>query len=193
VTGDIVDSAEHHSWIIPLLGRLEWKIAAFAILGNHDSWRDEKVIRRRLTRLGMTVLANTWQQLDVRSRPMIVIGHEGPWFMPIPDLGACPPSLSASPGRGVFRLCLSHTPDNIAWAKQQHIDLVLAGHVHGGQIRVPLLGSLFVPSRYSRYYDCGSFHEPPTLMHVSRGLAGQHPLRFNCRPEVTCIVLRTTT
>lgn len=182
VTGDVVDSDRHHNWIIPILGQLKWNIAAFAILGNHDSWLDEHMIRRRLRRIGMDVLGNGWRQIDVRGEPLIVIGNEVPWFTPIPDLAACP--------EGIFRLCLSHTPDHIGWAKKHHIDLVLAGHVHGGQIRVPLYGSVFVPSRYGRHYDCGSFWEPPTLMHVSRGLAGQHPLRFNCRPEVTCIVLR---
>jgi predicted MPP superfamily phosphohydrolase len=92
--------------------------------------------------------------------------------------------------QGIFRLCLSHTPDNIRWARTNKIDLVLAGHVHGGQIRLPVLGSVFVPSRYSRKYDCGTFYEAPTVMHVGRGLSGQHPLRFFCKPEVTRIVLR---
>jgi predicted MPP superfamily phosphohydrolase len=182
LTGDVVDSATHHRWIIPVLGRLRWRVAALAILGNHDSWRDVAVIRRRLRRVGMCVLGNGWEKIEVRGEPLVVIGHEGPWIGPPPDLRQCPPD--------VFRLCLSHTPDNIKWARRHGIDLVLAGHVHGGQIRFPLVGSVFVPSRYSRKYDCGTFDEPPTLMHVSRGLAGQHPLRFNCRPEVTLLVLR---
>ena len=113
---------------------------------------------------------------------MIVIGHEGPWFRPAPDLSACPADG--------FRFCLSHTPDNLPWAKQNHIDLVLAGHVHGGQIRLPGTGSIFVPSRFSRRYDMGIYQEGPTVMHVSRGLAGEFPLRFNCRPEVTLVVLQ---
>lgn len=75
------------------------------------------------------------------------------------------------------------------WARQHGIDLMLAGHNHGGQIRFPLVGSVFVPSRYSRRYDRGTFAEPPTVLHVSRGLAGQHPLRYNCRPEVTKLIL----
>jgi len=182
LTGDVVDSDRHHRWIVPLLGRLRWNVGAFAILGNHDSWRDVTLIRRRLRRVGMTVLDNRWQQIDVRGQPMIVAGHEGPWFTPEPDLGNCPDD--------VFRLLLSHTPDHIAWARKRKIDLMLAGHVHGGQIRLPLLGSVFVPSRYSRKYDCGTFYESPTVMHVGRGLAGQHPLRFFCKPEVTRIVLR---
>lgn len=184
LTGDIVDSKWHHRWIVPVLGRLCWNIGAFGILGNHDSWHEVTKIRRRMGRVGVRVLGNTWEQIDVRGEPIVVIGHEGPWFKPAPDLSNCP--------RGPFRLCLSHTPDNIRWARDHGVDLVLAGHVHGGQIRVPGLGSLFVPSRYSRRYDCGVFFEPPTLMYVSRGLSGQHPLRFFCRPEVTWLVLRTT-
>jgi uncharacterized protein len=182
LTGDIVDSDWHHRWIVSVLGRLRCNIAAYGILGNHDSWRDVSQIRRRLRRIGMHVLANTWETLDVRGEPMTVIGHEGPWFQPAPDLAGVPDN--------VFRLCLSHTPDNITWARRHHIDLVLAGHVHGGQIRLPLLGSVFVPSRFSRQYDCGTFWRPPTVMHVGRGLAGQHPLRFFCNPEVTRITLR---
>lgn len=182
LTGDVVDSEWHHRWVVPVLGKLRWNVGAFAILGNHDSWQDVTLIRRRLRRTGMTVLGNGWRQIDVRGEPMIVIGHEGPWFTPIPDLTACP--------AGIFRLCLSHTPDNLPWARANRIDLMLAGHVHGGQIRLPVLGSVFVPSRFSRRYDCGTFYEAPTVMHVGRGLAGQHPLRFFCKPEVTRIVLR---
>lgn len=182
LTGDVVDSSWHHRWIMPVLGRLRWNCAAFAILGNHDAWRNPVVIRRRLAKARMTVLGNSWQTIEVRGQPMAVIGHEGPWFKPIPDLSAVP--------ENIFRLLLSHTPDNISWARRHAIDLMLAGHVHGGQIRLPLIGSLFVPSRYSRKYDCGTFYKAPTVMHVSRGLAGRHPLRFNCRPEVTRIILR---
>jgi predicted MPP superfamily phosphohydrolase len=182
VTGDIADSVHHQRWIVPVLGRLRWRIAAFAILGNHDHWFDTPFIRRRLRRIGMQVLANNWQQLEVRGEPLVVIGHEGPWLKPAPDLSACPV--------GPFRLCLSHTPDNIRWAQKAGVDLMLSGHVHGGQIRVPLFGSLLVPSRYGRRYDCGTFDEKPTILQVSRGLSGDHPLRYLCRPEITRLTLR---
>jgi predicted MPP superfamily phosphohydrolase len=182
ITGDFVDTDQHHRWVVPVLGRLRWRLAGFAILGNHDAWRDPVLVRRRLRRIGLRVLGNGWETLEVRGAPMIVIGHEGPWFGPPPDVTTCPTDG--------FRLCLSHTPDNIGWAKRHHIDLVLAGHVHGGQIRLPVTGSIFVPSRYSRRYDTGTFHEGSTVMHVSRGLAGEVPLRYNCRPEVTLVVLR---
>jgi uncharacterized protein len=181
VTGDIVDDSAHHRWIVPVLGRLKWKIAAFAILGNHDSWYDVDLIRRRVRRCKIQMLGNSWTQIDVRGEPLVVIANETPWFTPEPDLRDCP--------EGPFRLCLSHTPDHIAWARDHQIDLMLAGHVHGGQVRLPMFGSLVVPSRYGRKYDGGTYDEPPTVLHVSRGLSGQEPLRINCRPEVTKLIL----
>jgi predicted MPP superfamily phosphohydrolase len=180
-TGDLIDSAWHHRWILPILGRLRWKVAGLSILGNHDMWWEPSLIRRRLTKVGFKDVGNTWKKIDVRGEPLIVVGHEGPWIRPAPDLKDCPADI--------FRLCLSHTPDNIAWAQRHRMDLMLSGHVHGGQIRFPLIGSLYVPSRYSRKYDCGTFYEAPTVLHVGRGLAGKHPLRFHCRPEVTRLVL----
>jgi predicted MPP superfamily phosphohydrolase len=182
LTGDVVDSAHHHRWVLPVLGRLRWRVAAFAVLGNHDSWYEPERTRRRLRRLGMTVLGNDWAVLEIRGQRLIVLGHEGPWFRPTPDLAECP-------AEG-FRLCLSHTPDNLAWARRHHVDLMLAGHNHGGQIRLPLLGSVFVPCRSGRAYDGGPFFAAPTLLHVSRGLGGQAPVRYGCRPEVTRLVLK---
>jgi predicted MPP superfamily phosphohydrolase len=182
LTGDIVDSKWHHRWVLPILGRLRCRYGAFAILGNHDSYHDATLCRRRLCRLGMEVLDNRWVRREVRGEPLTVIGHEGPWFRPAPDLSACPADG--------FRLCLSHTPDNLPWARRNGVDLMLAGHNHGGQIRFPLVGSVLVPSRLGRRFDCGSYYRAPTLLHVSRGLSGQSPLRYNCRPEVTRIELR---
>jgi len=182
LTGDYVDSKHHHRWLLPVLGRLRWRIAAFAILGNHDTWFDMAMIRRRITRLGIRVLANSWQVIEVRGQKLVVIGNEEPWLTPAPDLGNCPP--------GAFRLCLSHTPDNLAWARQHRVNLMLAGHNHGGQIRFPLFGSLLVPSKYGCRYDCGTFHEPPTVLHVSRGLGARQPIRLLCKPEVTKLILK---
>ena len=182
VTGDYVDSDEHRRWIVPMLRRLRWREAAFAILGNHDQWYEPPKIRRRLERLGMYVLGNSWTEITLHGQPMVVIGNEGPWYKP--------PTGSIGAPRERFRLCLSHTPDNIPWARREGIDLMLCGHVHGGQIRVPVIGSIIVPSRYGRRYDCGTFAEGPTVMHVSRGLGAEQPLRFNCAPEVTLIRLQ---
>jgi predicted MPP superfamily phosphohydrolase len=183
ITGDVADSAHHHTWIAPLLGRLRWKERAFAILGNHDHRHDVALIRGELRALGFLVPENSWLEVEVRGERLAVIGHEGPWLQPAPDLADCP----SEP----FRLCLSHTPDHMAWARRQGIDLVLAGHVHGGQIRIPPFGSILVPSRCGRRYDAGAYEEGGTLLYVSRGISGEHPVRYNCRPEVTLLTLRS--
>jgi hypothetical protein len=67
---------------------------------------------------------------------------------------------------------------------------MLAGHTHGGQIRLPVIGPMVSPSRFGVRYASGVFHEAPTLMHVSRGISGLDPIRINCLPEVTKIILR---
>jgi predicted MPP superfamily phosphohydrolase len=181
LTGDIVDSDRHHRWIVPILGRLRWKVAGFAILGNHDHRLDTSVIRRRLRRIGFQVLANTVAELEVHGVPMRVIGHEGPWLQPEPQwLGR----------DDTFQICLSHTPDNIEWARQKQVDVMLSGHVHGGQIRVPVVGPVFMPSVYGRRYDQGVFQCDPTLLIVSRGLSGEHTVRYHCCPEVGLVTLR---
>jgi predicted MPP superfamily phosphohydrolase len=185
ITGDIVDTDTHHEWIAPILGQLRWNVGAFAILGNHDWWQDQWKVRECLRHVGFRVLGNSWEQIDVRGEKLTLIGHEGPWFQPGPDLSSCP--------AGAFRLLLSHTPDNIRWARRRNVSLMLSGHNHGGQIRLPVFGSIFVPSKYSRRFDMGTFYEPPTLLHVNRGLSGKEPLRFRCNPQVTRIVLRKST
>src|SRR5205823_3615016 len=62
-TGDLVDSDRHYRWILPVLGKLRWRIAGFAVLGNHDSWHEPAMLRRRLRRCGYRVLDNRWEQI----------------------------------------------------------------------------------------------------------------------------------
>ncbi len=69
---------------------------------------------------------------------------------------------------------------------------MLAGHTHGGQVRFPLVGPIVCPSWHGTKYASGFFHEPPTLLHVSRGTGSYFPYRLNCRPEITKLVLRRT-
>jgi predicted MPP superfamily phosphohydrolase len=183
VSGDIIDHDKYLDWIDPVFGPLRWNVAALAILGNHDWWLDFQGVRKHFASLGMQVISNRWTTIDVRGEKLIAIGHEGPWFRPPPDLTGCPDA---------FRLLVSHTPDNVGWAKRNNCRLMLSGHNHGGQIRLPVVGSMFVPSFYSRRYDMGAFHEPPTVLHVNRGLSGKQAIRFLCRPQVSRIVLKSS-
>jgi predicted MPP superfamily phosphohydrolase len=91
-----------------------------------------------------------------------------------------------------FLLLVSHTPDNFHWAVREGYDLVLSGHTHGGQVRLPLIGPVFAPSLHGTRYASGTFARGSTMLHVSRGVSGIHPLRWFCRPEISLLTLRTT-
>ncbi|MCE9561663.1 MAG: metallophosphoesterase [Planctomycetes bacterium] len=179
--GDYVDTDSHHTWIPPVLGRLAATEAKLAILGNHDRHHHPTQVRDELTAAGYTVFGNSWQVVTIRGVSCVVVGHEGPWFAPPPDLSGAPP--------GLFRLCLSHTPDNFYWGIRNRIGLMLCGHVHGGAIRVPVIGSIFVPSVYGRRFDYGIFEKRGMVMVVNRGLSGKEPVRIRCNPQVMRVKL----
>jgi predicted MPP superfamily phosphohydrolase len=180
--GDFVDTVAHHAWIGPILGKLKATGAKLAVLGNHDEARRPEGVRAALTDAGYTVLGNRWCEITIRGLPCVAIGHEGPWFRPAPNLEAAPV--------GPFRICVSHTPDNFYWAQAHGVGFMVSGHVHGGAIRVPLIGSIFVPSIYGRRFDQGVFEENGTAMVVSRGVSGKEPLRFRCNPQAIFVTLR---
>ena len=182
LAGDFVDTLKHHEWIAPVLGPLRWKECGLAVLGNHDTPCEPERVRDELAGLGYRVLGNRWDTVTIRGVPCIAVGHEGPWFAP-------PPEVSAAPA-GPFRLCVSHTPDNVYWGNANGIDLMLSGHVHGGQVRLPVIGSIFVPSLHSRRFDMGVFDVRGTTLVVSRGLSGKEPLRFRCHPQVMRLTLK---
>jgi predicted MPP superfamily phosphohydrolase len=79
------------------------------------------------------------------------------------------------------------------WASRHDGDLLLAGHTHGGQIRLPIVGPVLSPSNIDVHYSCGVFQSGPLISHVSRGISGKLPLRYNCPPEITKLVLRPAT
>jgi predicted MPP superfamily phosphohydrolase len=101
-------------------------------------------------------------------------------------------ALEGVPDTGLTVL-LYHSPDLILEASTHQVDLVLSGHTHGGQIRLPVLGPVVTSSRYGRKYASGLFQEGDTTMYVSRGLGfegGRLPrARFLCRPEIVSIEL----
>ncbi len=183
-TGDLLDDPQLLAWLPETLGRLTAPRGQYFILGNHDWYLDSPTIRRELERLGWTDLAGRCVSLNkpAAAAPVVLCGDETPWMGTHPD----PSSVSAES----FRILLSHTPDNITWARQQRIDLMLSGHTHGGQIRLPILGPIYSPSRFGCRYSAGVFWLAPTLLHVSRGLSGREPIRYNCPPELTKLVLK---
>jgi predicted MPP superfamily phosphohydrolase len=126
--------------------------------------------------------------LEIRGESLLLAGNELPWIAPAADLSRTGPPLAEG---GAARILLAHTPDQIEWARAFDIDLMLCGHTHGGQIRLPWVGAIFAPSRQGVKFDCGVFEFMPTVLHVTRGIAGKLPLRWNCAPEIVLLTLRS--
>ena len=181
VTGDVIDDDEVITWIEPILGRLEARLRKIAILGNHDEDHQPAAILGELTRAGFETLEGTWATIESDGATIAIGGTSAPWG-PDVDPAAMP--------EADFRILLSHSPDRFYRAARWGIDLVLSGHNHGGQIRLPLVGAVFMPSVYSRRFDRGFFRRGRTLMYASDGVAGMHPVRYGCPPEITRFVLR---
>lgn len=189
ITGDLVDDAAYIDWIPETLGRLESRYGSFVVLGNHDLKVKQHVgrLRSTLDTAGLRYLGGRSQVLRVGGAELLLAGNELPWFPPAANVNSFPPEQAAARR---FRLLLAHSPDQYAWARRHDFDLMLAGHNHGGQYRLPWLGPLLAPSHYGVRYASGVFHEPPTVLHVGRGVSAQQPFRFNCPPEVTRLVLQ---
>lgn len=186
-SGDLLDRDECVEWLPTTLGPLKAPLGCWFILGNHDWYLDEVHARDRLREIGWQDATYGPHQVPWRGGQLLIGGDETPWM----GRPACFPSRDNVPSHVApeFRILLSHTPDNLLRAKSQGVGLMLSGHNHGGQVVLPLIGPVFSPSRYGCRYAGGSFWEPPTLLHVSRGLSGRHPLRWRCRPEITVIEL----
>lgn len=180
ITGDVVDDEETVAWIEPVLGRLTARLGKFAILGNHDYAHHAGSILHELNRAGFETLEGGWTTLDIEGATLAVGGTSAPWG-PSFEPGDVP--------EADFRILLSHSPDQFPNARKWGMDFVLAGHNHGGQVRLPLIGPIFMPSKYSRRFDRGFFRSGPTLMYVSEGIGGKHPVRFGCKPEIARFVL----
>ncbi len=178
-TGDLIDNPQLEHWIPETLGRLAAPLGCYFILGNHDWNHEPDIPRRRLSELGWIDVSSRVNVISIQNRRMAIGGDETPWMGTRPEF-----SMDAD-----FRMLLSHTPDNIPFARRQQVDLMLAGHNHGGQVRLPIIGPVFSPSWYGCRYASGHFWESPTFLSVSRGLSGLHPYRFRCRPEITRLTL----
>ncbi|MBC7262835.1 MAG: hypothetical protein H5T64_00580 [Chloroflexi bacterium] len=88
-------------------------------------------------------------------------------------------------------IVLAHSPDFVQEAGVEKVDLMLSGHTHGGQVRLPFLGAFHVPSSLGPQYSQGLFRFGETQLYVNRGLGWTGiPVRFLCQPEITLITLR---
>ena len=173
-TGDIIEKSQYVDEALELLSGV--KSPMFGVPGNHDYWAQVPFtpIFRCFANTGGAWLLN--QRVHIAGGQIEVTGftlnHQ---YMP-----------PVQPKPGVKNILLMHYP---VWANQlggQKFDLILAGHSHGGQVRLPLLGPIFIPHDVGDY-DMGLFQTPAGPLYVNPGIGylDNFAVRFNCRPEIT--------
>ncbi|MEC9097060.1 MAG: metallophosphoesterase, partial [Planctomycetota bacterium] len=181
LTGDVLDDKAKLSWVTDLVSDLNAKIGCFFVLGNHDvRHAQDEELRKKIQSCGWQDLGGRTLSLEIHGQQVVLAGNELPW------IGEAPECSSA---KSAFSICAVHTPDQFRWGRKQGFDLMLAGHAHGGQIRLPFIGPVICPSVHGVRYASGVFASGENLLHVSRGISGLQPLRWRCRPELTQLIL----
>jgi len=169
------------------LAKLRAPLGAIAVLGNHDYWTDPDVVAHLLRETaGARVLKNQTELIERSGEYLAIAGLDDP-VTQNDDLGrtlaAVPPSCPV--------VLLSHTPDIAPEAAEAGVDLVLAGHTHGGQVVLPWIGPPIVNSKYGKRFAAGLAEVDGTKVYTSRGVGmAIVPIRVNCPPEVALITLR---
>lgn len=154
----------------------------YAVLGNHDYWSSVDDIQRELGARGVKFLTNE----SVLLRGALPLAGIDEIYRGKPDVGKAFEKIEPV----TACIAISHHPDIIDLVESRRIDLLLCGHTHGGQIRVPFFGSIVVPSRHEGGYAAGFHRVRNVLMYVSRGIGAIPPVRILCRPEVATFTLR---
>lgn len=163
------------------LARLDARLGTFAVLGNHDHWRNAAEARRVLAAAGITILDNE----AVAAGPLAIGGLDDD-FTGRADLARTIAAMERLRGP---KLLLSHSPDPFPDVPDE-IGLMLAGHTHCGQIAPPLIGPLATMSEHGRRYACGIVREDGKTLIVSAGLGTSVlPLRMGARPDMWLIAL----
>ena len=178
ITGDFVTKLEFISHVPGILEAAASRLGVFAILGNHDYWAGAGRVADAVRSAGVALLHNGCQRVHVGNDGHVLIcGCEDPWGE----------SRWQSPciADGEMVLALTHTADNIYHLNQAGVTAVFAGHYHAGQVKIPVLGSLVVPSRYGRRFDHGHFVVNGTHLFVTSGIGAAMPsFRVYCQPDI---------
>lgn len=194
LTGDyITDGPFPSSFAEKRIGRCTEMLAAitaplrYAVLGNHDALVNPDAVADNLQSHGIPVLANRYVPLERQGQRI--------WLSGIEDACVQRPDLQAAvPTRGVRQqepvILLGHEPDFADVVAKHGVDLMLSGHTHGGQIRIPFMRPHFLPELGDKYVE-GLFAIDQMQLYVNRGIGTVGvPLRFRCRPELTLITLQ---
>jgi hypothetical protein len=186
--GDYVSRADAitHS-LVEVFRNIRAPLGVFAVLGNHDYWTNAPKVLQLFDAAGVRFLTNEHAIIHRDGQPLCIAG--------VDDLMAGRPDLAtalANVEPNVPRLLLCHNPDYLdRMPRDLRVDLALCAHTHGGQVRLPLLGPPILPVN-NRAYAEGLVRAPSCPAYVTRGLGMVSiPVRFNCRPELPLITLRS--
>ena len=194
ITGDFLIGHDHadisqqavDDLIVGLSGLTD-AIPTFAVLGNHDYWTDPDTVRSILKFSGITDLTNTVFTLRREDENLHLCGVDDIWegqarlddvLAKLKDNGAA--------------ILLAHEPDFAdTSAATGRFDLQLSGHTHGGQVVIPLMGPPVLPYM-GRKYPSGLYRVGKMFQYTNRGVGmARLPLRINCPPEITILVLES--
>ena len=184
ITGDLLSRPGGETELLELLGRLEHP---YVVLGNHD-WALSRDPFSRPAALGRlehgTLLADAAAQVELRGRSVELAGVDPrSWLERRPS--------NFPPSGADLRILLCHFPKVLDRVEPGRFQLILAGHLHGGQIVVPYGFGRLLLAHPRVPYAQGIFRRGETTMHVSPGLGTTFvPFRFAARPEATELVLR---
>lgn len=198
ITGDLIDSRKTNIAVALAFAEEAVRIApCYYVSGNHEAKVPEyRELKAGLEAAGATVLDDARVEIEISGNSITIIGVNDPSFLAdylTSDAAVMDRKLSelSSEDAG-FTILLSHRPELFDTYAAHEMDLVLTGHAHGGQFRLPLIGGLIAPNQgLFPKYDDGLYSEGNTNMIVSRGLGNSIiPFRFNNRPEVVLIELK---
>ena len=185
LTGDFVD--KNNPLINPALSLIQQLSTKplFYVPGNHDWWTN-KIIKEPFLAEGVRILENTNYKLTKGDQHLWIIGVDDPYMGKDNLELALKGTDDLSP-----KLLLAHAPNIYPSAIQAKIDLVMVGHTHGGQVRLPFIGAIIAPGQgLFPEYDYGLYSTDSTHMVINGGLGESVlPLRFYNRPEIVLITL----
>lgn len=170
------------------LSVLKPKYGFYAVLGNHDWWQGGEKITNVLRQNGVIVLGNENRVIDINGKKLYIAGSEDISMRSV-DLAKSLENVSSP------TILLTHSPDIFPFIAKRtnfdltkNVDLTLAGHLHGGQVSIPFVGPVVIPSNYGNKYARGLIMENGKSMFVTKGIGTSiFNVRFNCVPEIVVI------
>ncbi len=200
ITGDLIDSRNTDIEIALAFAEEAVKIApCYYVTGNHEARVSEyDELKSGLIELGVVVLEDEMLSLEKSGETITLIGVNDPSYQTDYLFGDSETTMQNKltelmSDNDEYTLLLSHRPELFETYVECGADLVLSGHAHGGQFRLPFVGGLVAPNQgLFPKYDAELYTEGNTNMIVSRGIGNSIlPFRFNNRPEVILIELKT--